>query len=137
MTAGEIPLSMAVIGRPLRVVRMDVGIELSRRLSDLGLMPGAHLQRMDASEAWSATGMLRGRGLGGFLGRWRHRGTGDPAPHAVPDGGSGGFRGRHPRGPDAAVVVDVMGSKYVLGYGVSGKIIISEDAEEAGPRLGK
>ena len=137
MTATEMALSMAATGRPLRVVRIDTGMKLSRRLADLGLTPGAHLQRVDASEAWSATGMLGGRGLGGFLGRWRHRGTGDPAPHAVPDGGSGGFRGRHPRGSDGAVVVDVRGSKYVLGYGVSGKIIVSEDREGAGPRLGK
>jgi len=158
MTVGEMPLSMAATGRPLRVVRIDAGMGLSRRLADLGLMPGAHLQRVDASEAWSATGMLRGRGLGGFLGGWRHRGAGGPAlrdrgagffgrwprrgggggaPHAIPDGGSGGFRGRHPRGSDGAVVVDVRGSKYVLGYGVSGKIMVSEDREETGPRLGK
>ena len=137
MTVREMPLSMAATGRPLRVVRIDAGMGLSRRLADLGLMPGAHLQRVDASEAWSATGMLRGRGLGRFLGGWRHRGAGGPAPHAVPIGGSGGFRGRHPRGSEGAVVVDVRGSKYVLGYGVSGKIIVCEDREETGPRLGR
>ena len=134
MSAGEMPLSMAATGRPLRVVRIDAGMGLSRRLADLGLTPGAQLQRVDASEAWSATGMLRGRGLGGFLGGWRHRGC---APHAAADGGPGGFRGRYARGSDGAVVVDLRGSKYVLGYGVSGKIVVSEDREEAGPRLGQ
>ena len=136
MMAGEMPLSMAATGRPLRVVRIHAGMGLSRRLADLGLMPGAHLQRVDASEAWSATRMLHGRGLGGFLGRWRHRGGGG-APHTAQDKGPRAFRGRRPRGSDGAVVVDLRGSKYVLGYGVSGKIVVSEDREEAGPRLGK
>ena len=157
MKAGEMPLSMAATGRPLRVVRIDAGMGLSRRLADLGLTPGAQLQRVDASEAWSATGMLRGRGLGGFFGGWRHRRGGGPAPQdregrrtglfgrwsrrgapqAVSDRGLGGFRGRRHRSSDGAVVVDLRGSTYVLGYGVSGKIVVSEDREEAGPRLGE
>jgi len=207
MTAAGIPLSMAATGKPLRVVRIDGGRGLARRLADLGLTPGAHLQRVDASEAWSASAMLHGRGFGGFFGGWRHRGSGAPAPAdrggrrfglfgrwprrgrrgrmseeppgsesappgsrlpgARPDGPTsaerprpasrsigwwrgGRLRGRSSEGSregwhagfgrrpqersGSAVVVEFRGSKYVLGYGVSEKIVVSEEQEETGPR---
>lgn len=207
MTAAEVPLSMAATGKPLRVVRIDAGRGLTRRLADLGLTPGVELERVDASEAWSATAMLHGRGVAGFLRGWRHRRPGGPAtgdrgrrgfgffggwPRRGPRGhepegmserasgrgghrqrrarsdepadaerpgsGSWSFRGRHKRrlgGPlpedprerrsglsgrgrhdrsGGAVVVEFRGSKYVLGYGVSEKIVVSEDRGEAGPR---
>ena len=98
MTAEGIPLSMAATGKPLWVVRIDAGRGLARRLADLGLTPGARLQRVDASEAWSASAMLHGRGFGGFFGGWRHRGSGAPA--AADRGGRrfGLFGGRSRRG---------------------------------------
>jgi len=148
MTTAEIPLSMAATGKPLRFVRVDAGRGLIRRLADLGLTPGAELQRVDASEAWSASGILHGRGLGGFLGGWRgrrfggrggrgsggggffgrqRRGRRGRAPEGTTGGGLGPFGHRRTERFGGAVVVEFRGSKYVLGYGVSEKIVVSEE----------
>ena len=62
MTAPEVPLSMAATGKPLRVVRIDAGGGLTRRLADLGLTPGVEIERVDAAGA-GLTGDLRGWGF--------------------------------------------------------------------------
>ena len=151
MTAVEIPLSMAAAGKPLRLVRIDAGRDLTRRLADLGLAPGVEIQRVDTAGVGAVLGDLQGWGFGGFGGRARGRrgfGRFGGSRHGRPGGPVSGERpepqtgllgrwgrrrffgrgfGRFGRRAAGSVIVEFRGSKLALGYGVSQKIMVAEE----------
>jgi len=159
MTAAAMPLTMATEGRPLTVVRVDAGAGLARKLADLGVTPGVRLRRLDAPRGLPVSELLHRPDFAGFLGGWgrgRHgrlhggdrasrtvegqNGAGDRSARASGwrrGKGFGPFRRRHHENHAGAVVVELKGSKYVLGYGVGDKIMVLETPEETEPRPGQ
>jgi len=151
------PLSMAAAGTPLRIVSIDAGRDLARRLADLGLTPGVAIRRVEASVpvgpirqlGQGRLGFLRrvhggqpdeprphgglGRGFG-FGGRWHGKWFGGHADRHRPGRGPG--HGRRPREVGGnALVVEFAGTKIALGYGVGQRIRVVEEPKETGPRL--
>ena len=96
-----VPLTEAATGKPLTIVRIDAGWRLTRRLAGMGLAPGASIRRIEATGDGQGADGRRRRGFGP-LGQWLH--------------------GR----PDRDVFVEVQGSRFPLGAGMCGKIVVVE-----------